>query len=100
MDKMIHEQDNFTERDLKLVRDAENTEQAQSILLDILKNSQMSKSKSPIHPQRISYLIYQTKKAKTVEQVYGILLNMFLSGEGLGLHTGTYQKMMPSWKEN
>ena len=98
--KMIHKQNNFTERDLKLVKDSKNLEQAQFRLFDILKHSQMGKSKSPIHPQKIAYLWYQTKEARTIEQVYKILLNMFLSGEGLGLHTGTYQKMMPSWRRN
>ena len=95
---MTHQQNNFTERDLKLVQDASSLENAQNIVLDILKNSQVGKSKSPINPNKIGYLTYQVKRAKTIEQVYGIILNMFLVGEGLGVGTGTYQKIMPSWQ--
>ena len=95
---MTHQQNNFTERDLKLVQDASSLEIAQNIVLDILKNSQVGKSKSPINPNKIGYLTYQVKRAKTIEQVYGIILNMFLVGEGLGVGTGTYQKIMPSWQ--
>ena len=95
---MTHQQNNFTERDLKLVQDASSLENAQNIVLDILKNSQVGKSKSPINPNKIGYLTYQVKRARTIEQVYGIILNMFLVGEGLGVGTGTYQKIMPSWQ--
>ena len=95
---MTHQQNNFTERDLKLVQDASSLENAQNIVLDILKNSQVGKSKSPINPNKIGFLTYQVKRAKTIEQVYGIILNMFLVGEGLGVRTGTYQKIMPSWQ--
>ena len=95
---MTHQQTNFTERDLKLVQDASSLENAQNIVLDILKNSQVGKSKSPINPNKIGYLTYQVKRARTIEQVYGIILNMFLVGEGLGVGTGTYQKIMPSWQ--
>ena len=95
---MKHQQNNFTERDLKLVQDASSLENAQNIVLDILKNSQVGKSKSPINPNKIGYLTYQVKRARTIEQVYGIILNMFLVGEGLGVGTGTYQKIMPSWQ--
>jgi hypothetical protein len=96
---MAHKQNNFTERDLKLIKDSPSLDNAQKILLDILKNSQVGKSKSPINPNKIGYLTYQVKRARTIDQVYGILLNMFLVGEGLGVGTGTYQKMMPSWQK-
>jgi len=96
---MTHRQNNFTERDLKSVQEAGSVEEAQTIVLDILKNSQVGRSKSPINPNKIGYLTYQVKRATTIEQVYGILLNMFLVGEGLGVGTGTYQTMMPSWQK-
>jgi hypothetical protein len=89
---------NFTQAEIASVASASSVEAAKEAMIAIINKAKVGNSDSPMNPRKTAFLIAQVQTRRTIDQIVKLGYNMLLAGEGLGLGTGTYQKMFTSWK--
>lgn len=80
----------ISEQELKKVERARTDEEAKALALEFL--TKMNDAKTPMKPEKVSYLTRMITGARDKTQVLGIVFNAYLSGEGLAVVGSGYQR--------
>lgn len=89
-------QKKFDLRDIDIARRIKDLDSLKKFVLSIF--DKLSKGKNQTNPARIFYLKKQVLSQTSLTGVFLILYNTHLSGEGLAVLDGWYQKTMPGWR--